>query len=348
MKILLHIGMPKAGSTALQQGLMAVRDALAERRVLYPVSPVIESTSNFLMAGLMPFDKLPRYVRHSLKPWKGDYQGLFDRWIDGIRAEVATLGAETLVLSGENLFAVTEAAPAAALRRILAGLGAERIEVVVYVRRPSDWYLSSVQQVLRASHQIRTARPVGYRAPIDCFAAHVADQIKVFAYDRARFPGGDILGHFLQAGLGIETPPASGEGERQFNATISAEAMALLQEYRSINHREADGTFTRDTARFRQALMQADAETGGERRPALHPDLAQRLDQGSPDLLWLRDAHGVGFDGIDYDRIQTEAWQHPARKVEDICVIDKRRKRKLLNRAILGLASVPRRQGAAD
>src|SRR5690606_15336920 len=156
------------------------------------------------------------YLRHSLKPRKGGYRKLFDRWLEAIRAEAEALGAGTVVLSAENLFAITEPAQAQALRALLLGLGAERIEVIAYVRRPSDWYLSAAQQVLRASHQIRTARPVSYRAPIECHAAHVADTLRVFPYDRTLFPGGDILGHFLAEGLGMAPPPAAAPEERQF------------------------------------------------------------------------------------------------------------------------------------
>lgn len=348
MKILLHFGMPKSGSTALQQGLVSVRDVLAGQGVFYPTAPVIENTSNFLMAGLMPFEELPRYVRHSLKPKKGGHRALFDQWIEEIRAKTAAMGADTLVMSAENLFAITEAAPAQELRRLLLGLGADRIEAIAYVRRPSDWYLSAAQQVLRASHKVRPARPVAYRAPIECFATHVADAVRVYPYDRAQFPGGDILGHFLQEGLGIAAPPAPSnappDDARQFNSTISAEGMVLLQEYRQINHREGDGTFTRDTARFRQALAQADAEAADGRRPALHPELRERLDQGSPDLLWLREAHGVSFAGVDYDRIDSKVWSFEAHRVEDICIVDKKRKRRILNRAIMALTE--RRRGS--
>lgn len=340
MKFILHIGMPKSGSTALQQGLAAIREQLQLDGVLYPTSPIIGNTSNFLLAGVMPYEDLPRYLRQSIRRRGGDYMALYTEWLHQIREEAKRIGANSVILSGENLYNITSAEQAQKLREELISLGADAIEVSLYVRKPSDWYLSAAQQVLRASHVVRPAGPVRYREVIETFAEYVSDHISVFEYDRGQFPGGDILQHFLQATLGLEHQANTQDDEnRQFNGTISGEGMALLQEYRKVNHPTNNSVFTPDTARFRRAVAEADGIIGGEMRPQLRPELKDRIDHGSADLLWLRDRFGIEFKGIDYTRIASEPWQEAPRKVGDICEIDKKRLRKLLNTAIYLLTS---------
>lgn len=345
MRFIVHIGMPKCGSTALQEGLSAMRASLARQGVLYPTSPVIEDTANFLMAGVQDFDDLPRYLRHAittlLPKGRSRYQTLYQEWIGQIGDQAKAMAAHTVILSAENLYNISTAVEATKLRDTLIAIGASSIEIVLYVRKPSDWYLSAAQQVLRASHRVRPVGPVAYREVIETYSLHVSPDIKVFEYNRSKFPSGDILAHFIKNAGGIETQAIDMKAERQFNGTISAEGMSLLRDYRFANHKRRNDTFLRDSAIFRQALAEADDLVGGEKRPALQPKLKDKIDHGSPDILWLRDHFGVEFEGINYDRISAEPWGVKFRRVERICVVDKRRRNILLNKALFLLCSKP-------
>ncbi|GGL78847.1 sulfotransferase family protein [Wenxinia marina] len=338
MKVVLHCGMPKTGTSALQERLAAGRPALEAAGILYPLSPVISHNANFLMQGLVAAEDRPRYLVHSLKGRDG--AALFDDWLAKIRARLARGGIDTLALSAENLWEITSPDPARRLRALLEDLGASRIEVVAYVRRPSDWYLSAAQQILRASHKVRRVRAIPYRAPIETMAAHVADPgaMRVFAFDRGAFPGGDILEHFRREALPQVPPEALAEGRQEVNATLSAEGMALLQDYRRQVLPRSNNRFTPDTSRYRRAIEMAEEAVGGERRPHLYPGIADRLDHDSPDLGWLRQVHGVTFAGIDYDRVgsgdEGAEWELRPISVEEICPVDPERRTRLLNLAI--------------
>lgn len=329
MKVILHFGMPKAGSSALQAGLVAARPALVEAGILYPRAPVLSHSANALTLGLLPRDELPRYVRHALKG-KPPPEALFADWMVKIRSRMAQIGGHTLVLSAENLWEIRSPGPAARLRAVLQDLGATRIEAVAYLRRPSDWYLSAAQQVLRASHKLRPLRPVAYRAPLETFAAHVADPgaLRVFLYDRGAFPGGDVLNHFRETvlpGAPLEAAPAG----RAVNETLSAEGMALLQDYRAAIHPGANSRFTDDTRHLRAALKEAEDAVGGETRPRLYPEIADRLDHGSTDLAWLAEAYGLRFAGIDHARIAPADWSDAPSRVAQICPVDAARRQRL-------------------
>src|SRR5690606_593859 len=143
--------------------------------------------------------------------------------------------------------------------------------------------------------------------------ARIADTIHVVRYDRDAFPGGDIVRHFLAAFVpdAVDLVPAG--GAREANATISAEGMAILAGYRRVNHPRRRGRFTPDTDRVIAAIREADRAVGGALRPRLLEPVRAAIDHGSEDVLWLRDAYGIVFDGIDYSRI-TPAPPAPDRK----------------------------------
>ena len=62
VRIILHIGMPKAGSTALQAALAAARRPLGKAGVLYPKGAF---NHNFLVAGIAPVNRLGRvFAQH--------------------------------------------------------------------------------------------------------------------------------------------------------------------------------------------------------------------------------------------------------------------------------------------
>ena len=357
MRILLHVGMPKAGSTALQQALAGARDALARRGVLYPRAPLFQDSQNFLVAGLEERrHAMPRMIRAAYEGRLDEIQPAFTKWLEGLRASVAASRPETLVLSSEWLFGLRGSSKFDRLGELLGGLGGPGggIEIVAYVRRPSDQYLSAIQQTLKGSHAIRPPAAVRYRTPLEGFA-RIAGQVHVIRYDRAAFPEGDIVRHFVATflpGAAEAIPPAP---ERSANTTISAEGMAILAGYRKVNHRRSRGRFTADTDRLIEAMRAADAAIGGEARPRLLPAVRDAVDGASVDVLWLRDVHGIVFDGLDYDRVAA-APPPPTIEVEgkrkrqklrpagiaEICVVDPDRRDELALRAMHALATAER------
>ncbi len=363
MRVLLHVGMPKAGSTALQQALAGGRDRLGRQGILYPRAPLFPDSQNFLVAGVEERrHALPRMIRSAYDGRMDEIGPAFTRWMADIRASIAATRPETMVLSSEWLFGLRGQQKFDRLAELLRGFGGP-FEVVAYVRRPADQYLSAVQQTLKGSHAIRPVTAVRYRTPLEGFA-RVADAVRVVRYDRAAFPGGDIVRDFLEAFLpGADL--AANPGGNTANATISAEGMAILAGYRRANHRKSRGRFTPDTDRLIAAIRDADAAVGGTIRPNLRPEVASAVDAASNDVLWLRDTYGIVFDGLDYDRVADapatkadldEGKDEPARldrkaakaakarpkQIEEICIVDPDRHHELLMRTLHGLASAGR------
>jgi len=211
-------------------------------------------------------------------------------------------------------------------------------DVVVYVRRPSEHYLASVQQLLKASHKIPGPNPIEYRPAIEGYATHVADRMHVVKYDPSNWADGDIVRQFL-ATFVPELDIGNVGPARRVNRSLSAEAMTVLAEYRSRIWPDGHNRFTSDTNRVVNALDACDIEVAGGRAPHLHDHVARMVDQASTDLLWLRDEHAITFDGIDYSDIRPAADRHrPVPGVDSICPVDVGRRDELMWQVMYHLA----------
>lgn len=337
MRIVLHIGMPKAGSTALQTGLAALRRPLRASGVVYPKSPVIGKKQTLLISGLRAPDYLPRQLRQMYEGRFPDFDRDAEAWFRRLSEAVRARRPAALLLSHEGLFAVKDKGSLQLLDRRLRSLGGP-VDVVAYVRRPSDQFISMAQQTLKASHDIRRPQTTSYCATLEGYRKHVADALWVFPYDRTAWPGGDILRHFLDTFVPDVDVPLD-QIRREPNESLSAEAMSVLAEYRKVFWPEANARFTPDTRRLIRALIAADADLGGARRPRLHEPVRRFIDHSSTDVLSLRDEYGVVFDGIDYAAVGTPQGHPPAAdSVEDLCEVDPERKAELTFRALRHLA----------
>ena len=333
MRTLLHIGMTKTGSTALQQSLRRSHAALRARGVLYPLDPARPDSINhkLILAGL--FD------------WRGSRSGLLPaaerppsrapdcaRFFADLRATIAAAPPRCLILSTESLFRILPAAAPARLPGLLAGLTAD-LAVVAYLRRPAEHYLSRLQQHLKAAHAPPQPSPPRYRAVLEQYATIFgAEALALGVFHRTTLAEGDVVADFAARRLapyGVTRADLAAPVET--NATLSAESVDISRRFRLAFHRDRDHRFTPDSTRLVAALRAADAATGAP-RPRLRPGIAERVDAAQPDPLWLRDRHGIVFPEFDYARL--EAGRPPPPEgdlaLEDIIEIDRGRERAIL------------------
>lgn len=325
MKLVLHAGMSKSGSTAIQRGLTHLRAPLAQNGIYYPEGLVTPHNQSFLIAAVRPFEHLPRHFRQAYEQKQNRVRKDFDAWIARMRKAIKKTNPHTLLMSGETLFKITEPDDFNTLSTLLRSFASE-IEVVVYLRRPSEFYLSSSQQALRASHRIKPLKPIAYRQALKGLEA-MADHLHVFKYDRVLFPDGDILRHFMATFCPEFT--YHGPAERLANVSLSAEGLALLARYRRLHHANKHNRFTKDTNRLIAAIRDVDAALSGNTRPKLKPEIAKIIDEGSEDLLWLRDKYSISFDDISYDDINHISEIIRPKRLEEICNINKKRLNKM-------------------
>lgn len=202
----------------------------------------------------------------------------------------------------------------------------DNVTVVAYVRRPSDLYLSAIQQELRGSGILRLPQPMPYREVLESYRAVFGDRLQIAAYDRDAFPNRDIVGdftsHFVPE-IGDRVAVASGTN---INVSSSAEIMALMQDF-NLATQSAKGPVVDKRPSAIESLLRVLAskyqlESG---RASLRPDIKSYVDSVSTDMLWLRDEFGVRVRGLDYEAIGKATpleLSEPVR-VCDLCPVDK-------------------------
>lgn len=319
-KLLIHAGMPKAGSTALQARLRARRPVLRKNGILYPSKL---KNHNFLVADVMPVGSLPRIFRQHYRANAGTLRSDFDAFWSQILEQIVKTSPDVVVLSGENFWAIDKD-EATLLRRRLTEIS-DDIHIVCYVRKPSDFYLSSAQQRIKASQMLPKLGGVRYKPSLQALK-RLGTHLHVHPFVRESFVDGDVCLDFAERHLGNRALLAEKADDGVKNESLSAEAMAILQDYRSHAHPDDDKRFTRDTGELIRQLR----DLSRSDRPRLHPEIGAIIDNCSTDLIWLRDTYDITFSGIDYDNIKPIE-EKPMERVSDICPIDEDKKSKLVS-----------------
>jgi DNA-binding phage protein len=348
MRTVLHIGMPKTGSTMLQNCLGASRGVLGAHGVLYPENPPGCPFNNhrLLIFGFLGFDELPRHVRKHARYTAASMGADHAEFLAHARAQIAAARPGCAVLSSETLYRRLRPAGRASLAGAIAALGAElgEVRVAVYLRQPSEYYLSALQQHLKNAHSITAPRVGSPLGVLESYAAAFGPAaLAPRIYDRRMLADGDIVADFLAAHLpeagiapGALTRPAHG------NETVSGEAMEILRAYRLAFHPQADDVPTRDSAALLRALRRIDGEIGAG-RPRLRPEIAEAIDYARTDALHLRDRFGLVFPGLDYARLARRGGVlarlrarlgglREPRRLEEVIAIDPALRRAMLDR----------------
>lgn len=203
MKLLLHIGMGKAGSTSIQDFLYCNRQLLAEQGVLYPRSIMDRTVQNI------------GFTTHNPITGPG-YQRLFGVLHD----ELCAAGCPTAIISAENTWARLRAAEhLRTFRGFLERLGFEDIGIILYLREPGAFFTSYYSQLIRRG-DITLPGPAGlaplmpgrndrvrttldYRGGLENWCTVFGrERLQVRLFSREAFHEGDLLHDFMQA-LGL-------------------------------------------------------------------------------------------------------------------------------------------------
>lgn len=303
MKTILHVGMTKTGSTALQAALSAARNELREAGIVYPDIPGHGSfKSHHLLTWRFALpERIPVHVRRHFDTLE-DMHRAYRALRKSIRADVRMTAPAGVVMSSEHLFRPLGLGQRLAIRADFFRMGLRDTTVAVYLRLPSSRYLSMMQQGLKGLGVLRQPNRPEYRKPFSSFVTlfgRAAIEPKVFA--RGNLIKGDVLVDFeerflrpLGAPEGI-LRPASGE-----NATLSAEGMQVMEWRRQDEVDRGDQGFS--VPRLRHCLDDVEP-LADVTRAHLEPRIAECIDYCSDGVHWLREEWGLAFEGYDYDRI---------------------------------------------
>jgi hypothetical protein len=329
-RLLLHIGSPKAGSSAIQASLAAQAavsrrwDWSSQRWICLPPNPYGKPyPSGFIAARYLEPQHLPRYIklRRQANPagFEGDverYHALLKRQLQP-RLRPRPAGA---LLSCEYLWRIPAAA-VAQLKAEFEAMGVEQFRVVAYVREPSAVYGSALQQWARLSTQLQRFDPHQWRYDLrkrlEAWASVFGEALLVRPFDRGQLPGGCVVADFQQqaaAWVGEPCWPLQLQPAPAVNSSATTEELLAMQELMRGQPANPAGSAvlrTRDLGRLWDQLAAITAVQQGSKIQLL-PAVAHVIrTRHQADLEWLAEAHGVQFpDPLEGDQA-FNSWPDP-------------------------------------
>ncbi len=235
MRLYLHIGTMKTGSTSIQNLLYINRDFINNQGYHYPLS-----VKNYLsLNDHNPIAyKLHFFLQNNDVNNTEAVSNVFKELID----EIKTSGVENIIISTENIqFLFYEKERIEKLKILLGHLGFDEIKIIVYLRDPKDLFVSMCSQALKDGYpKDFLSTPSGkfeilcnHKNTLQCWGEVFGkENLIVRIFDKNEFYNKDLLQDFIHA-LGItwsdeyKIPPR----ENETLDLLGMEILKRLNEY---------------------------------------------------------------------------------------------------------------------
>ncbi|MCG3267415.1 hypothetical protein [Yoonia sp. I 8.24] len=336
-QLVLHIGSPKTGTTMLQHALADSADYLREQSVLLPDCARAQG-GNAITLGYEIFNT--SLFERDRVAWLGcSHQEAIESakssWKvlqNGARAGEV----DQILISAEQFMCAMPPDAFANARKHFESI-ADETKIVAYLRSPAAFFLSLHQEGLKVVlPPARGKRPANMprdmnSALVAQFKRHLGDNVSLNVYHRDTLHQSDIVTDFCKRYLPKVDPQHMTRKNGSMNTSISAEAMAIAMDLRSgridIQSRAVP---------LRKLLIGNDKALPNSTRPKLLNNAQHSITNWfTPDLISLRDQHGVVFPDVDYDALDPDDLDNDIieyQRVEQICAVDPDRKAALLRR----------------
>lgn len=313
--LVLHIGSPKTGSSAIQAAFAPRPWRLRSGSwCLLPTNPYRHAEPAGCIAALyQPPEDLPRVwaQRRTAHPARFErdlarYRALLQRRVQPRWRP----HPQALFLSSEYLWTFSVDL-IEQLRRDWLALGVSRFLVVAYVRSPIALYRSALQQHAKLSSNWRRFRPhrwtYRFRQRLEAWRHVFGADLIVRPFDRSQLYRGCVvqdLAHTIHTSLVDHPPVPVARGQMAVNESVSVEELMAMQELmRRCPAQSGDGSLRRSEVLWAlwKRLGRLQSEGGGLGTPvALQPrveDVIQLRHQA--DLDWLSETFAVHLPGLD-------------------------------------------------
>ena len=305
MKLLLHIGHTKTGTTSIQGFCARHRHTLLQRGILYPWTVHGRDHHTLLPAGFVR-DGTVEPSPHGV--FFDDYDA-FKRsyaqfWLE-LKKDIARFKPKILILSAEQLFKNFAPLSHRDFRNLLSEL-TEDVEVVAYLRHPVDDLQSRIAQRVKRGRLIPNLhRPV--RQVLEYYESLYPGHIHPNLFLTEAMHGGDVVDDFVHKFLPQATDLLSTPRNRR-NESLPAALLFLLEKIRTQSQpNQVDRA-------SEQAFLQIQAANQAFHRLGLHkryPEKLQLRDEvvrhivaEAGDFLWLRERYGLVFPDLAYESIR--------------------------------------------
>lgn len=149
--------------------------------------------------------------------------------------------------------------------------------MVVYLREPVSYYLSFVQQKIKAAYKIPSPLnfKAGYTDKLDNWVGVFGEDVCVRRFNRNLMDGGSVLQDFSSLINEFFSSDVCLTGD-SVNESVSAEGMVLLQEFRSFFFSNQEDRFFKKSDLFLKKMQDIESQFPGS-KPALKECYSRRI-----------------------------------------------------------------------
>ena len=234
MKLYLHIGTEKTGTTSVQKFFRVNRDLLAENAILYPVTPGDQKHQGLAVAALR-LSKLGEMRKTFGIRTPDEARKFRDDLVSGLTKEFSSKPYKTVVISSEHLSSrVLDDEEVQWLKDFLSPFF-EEITIIVYIRRQDDYLLSTYSTSVKSGVTYLLDMPTeqivenryNHWAMLSRWAGVFGrERIVCRKFERSGMVSGDIVDDFL-AIAGIDK--SGYERPEDVNESLDAESLEFLR-----------------------------------------------------------------------------------------------------------------------
>ncbi|MEL6817548.1 MAG: hypothetical protein AAFP80_02740 [Pseudomonadota bacterium] len=330
MRIILHLGTGKTGTTSLQAAMGRLRDQLLAQGIWYPDNPYAEDDSHHLLIGLYG-EGLNEGAKISGSPsiQRKDMRSKALEFAKYIHAQAQKIKPHTVVISSELLIPSQEK-NVTRLSEALYPI-TDDIRPIAYVREPADWYKSRLQQSAKGCVFHKPFPTPHLRTAFESIESAFEHRMLVRKFARKDLIGNDIVSDFLEGVLGVEAKNFDYQKVSE-NASISGESAFALLVLGDALSRSRNPIFRLRMKWFRSWLKRNQHQLGNYSKHEIKPKLVQDIRRTSTDYLWLKEHYGIEFEALNYEAIEPldEATERRYQRPSHVCVVNEEKLASLL------------------
>jgi hypothetical protein len=330
-RLLLHIGHPKTGTTALQSVLSAnAKTLLNHASVLYPTKT---EPAEFKHAFAIPwlFNADNDSIRRRAKASGDDLKEISKKYWHSLAAEVQQTNHKSCILSAEGFWDIAKQAPKEQTNFFRGKLYeiADHVKVIAYLKSPAPYLLSRINQNLRNFRSVALPSSNYLSEAIRDWESIGFDDYSWRIFDRRVLVNQDIVDDFCSHYLprSLSSAALTRKGVEQANFSVSNEAMVILEELKATYPILLENVYDRRRHKIIRIVKKADQSIGGKSSPSLKESVAAGIVKRCSDLGWLQE-RGLSFPDIDpgwIHQTQTPDLPETFTCVSDFCPINSAR-----------------------
>ena len=325
MRLILHIGSSKTGTTTIQQFFCRNQSVLLEQGVFYPVKGNHMAHHVLMPASFVQKEKytLPNnrfYMGNSKRYWSS-----FQVFWTNVLNDIDKHKPHTVILSAETLFHDFSGISERPLADFL-GQYFDDIQVVAYIRSPASDYKSRLAQQIRTALIPIYPQARSIRSVIEYYESQFPKAVNLYPFEKKQLVDGDVLKDFLTNNVPEVLHLIRTDTLQLKNTSLHPALLQRLQRVRLFVQpdKELPNIMTNALVVWfagTYADYNRKQSQGGSME--LKVDINDYLQSSAVDYKWLKETYNVSFSDLDYSKIKEK--KNPYTELvflEDICDFD--------------------------